>query len=98
MEKGVLKNKTIIIVLTTIFVLFALLGIYLLFNTEKGDKSDTLIFEPNDECMVSEDACEEMDLLSSCPDGSVCKEMLVGWSSGDINCPTYTVRCFEEMD
>jgi hypothetical protein len=94
----ILKNNTIVIVLATLLVLSLTLGIYLLSNTEDEDTSDTLIFEPSDDCTVSETACEEMDLLSSCPDDSICKEMVVGWSSGDMGCPTYTVRCFEEMD
>jgi hypothetical protein len=97
-KKDILKNNIVVIALVTVLVISLVFGIYLLSNTENEDVSDTLIFEPREDCTFSEDACEEMDLLSSCPDGSVCKEMLVGWSSGEIGCPIYTVRCFEEMD
>ena len=98
MKKSVFENNPLLLVLITIFVLFTSLGVYLFYSSKDKNTSDTLMFEPNEDCVVSEGACEDMDLLSVCPDGSICKEMLVGWSSGDPTCPMYTVRCFEEMD
>lgn len=47
--------------------------------------------------MVPSTKCEELDMLPSCPEGTICKETLVGWTSEDADCPTYKVYCFEEV-
>jgi hypothetical protein len=106
----ILKNNVLLIVLATLFVFSLGSGIYFLLNLERGedvrqvenddesDASDTLRLEPTGDCSVSETACEEMGLFSSCPEGSDCEEMAVGWSSGDMACPTYTILCFEQIE
>ena len=97
MKRYKLKKKTLLTIFSVLFVVLLFLGIFLLLSIE-DDSSDSLTIEPDEDCMVSDTACEEMELLSSCPENSVCREMLVGWASGDINCPTYTVICYEEVE
>ncbi|MFA5633777.1 MAG: hypothetical protein WCY00_00030 [Candidatus Dojkabacteria bacterium] len=88
--KNIFKNRIFWILLSVLITALIFFTMYQLLTT----KTD----EVENDCTVPSTACEEMDLLQSCPDDTVCREMLVGWHSADADCPTYKVLCFEIIE
>lgn len=87
MKLDLVKSKAFLIFFTVLLLVVSLI-IYL----RVGVKTKV-----GDDCMVPSTKCEELDMLPSCPEGTICKETLVGWTSEDADCPTYKVYCFEEV-